>query len=502
MSDVPSPLATADAPRPIVLGEGGAPNDSLASAHARIRDSYRQYAAAFGRRRFLRGGYLKEIVRRTRFYVEPGARVLEIGVGSGDLLAALEARRAVGIDLSPEMLEIARRRWPELTLHEMPAESVGELEGPFDYIVFSDVTVFLHDIARVLRIVLPLTHPRTRLVFNFHSRVWQPLLWLLARLGLPPPHPRMNWVTAEDLQNLLELAGYEVVKRDTGTLLPVAIPGLAWLANRVLYRLPVFRLGCLVNWIVARPRGRWANEADLAVTVVVPCRNEAGHIAEIVRRVPAMGRRTELIFVEGHSRDDTWDRVQDAVAHPGRTDLAVSAMRQTGKGKGDAVRMGFAQATGDVLMILDADLTVPPESCPEFLRVLASGDAEFVNGSRLVYPMDDEAMRFLNILGNKFFARVFSALLDQPIKDTLCGTKVLARTDYERLARGRHYFGGLDPFGDFDLLFGASKLSLRIRELPVRYAARRYGETNIRRFRDGFLLLRMSLLALRRLKLV
>jgi len=473
---------------------------SLAEEHGHVRQTFAAYAEKIVRRRRDRQGYAQELLRRLRFYIQPGAAVLEIGVGTGDLLAGLEASRAVGVDLSPEMLEIARAAHPQLELHELAAEDLSSLEGPFDYIVLSDLTVFLFDILAVVKSLRRLCHPRTRLIFSTHSRLWQPVLGLLSWLGRHHGHPRMNWVYEEDLVNMLELADFDVVKTDVSTLLPARIPLLSTLANRWLYRLPMLGNLCLVNWLVARPK--LAPSEALSVSVICPCRDEAGNIDKIVARTPMMGGRTELIFVEGHSSDGTWEAIERAVAQGDPRGLALSACRQEGRGKGDAVRLGFARATGDVLMILDADMTVPPESLPTFFELLAEGRGEFINGCRLVYPMDDEAMRFLNILGNKFFARVFSYLLGQTIKDTLCGTKVLLRSDYERLAAGRAYFGEFDPFGDFDLLFGASKMNLKIVELPVRYAAREYGDTSINRFRDGLMLLRMSAFAFRRLRLI
>jgi glycosyltransferase involved in cell wall biosynthesis len=234
--------------------------------------------------------------------------------------------------------------------------------------------------------------------------------------------------------------------------------------------------------------------------VIVPARNEAGNIPDIFTRVPDMGQGTELVFVEGHSRDNTYAAIRAAMAqHPER---CCQLLRQGGVGKGDAVRLGFAQARGEMLMILDADLTVPPEDLPRFYEVLCSGKGEFVNGVRLVYPMEREAMRFVNLAGNKFFTIVFSWLLGQPIKDTLCGTKVLWKRDYEAIAANRAYFGDFDPFGDFDLIFGAVKSNLKITDLPIRYRERTYGTTNIERWKHGWLLLRMVIFAARRLKFV
>lgn len=236
------------------------------------------------------------------------------------------------------------------------------------------------------------------------------------------------------------------------------------------------------------------------VSVIVPARNERGNIENILSRTPEMGSGTEIVFVEGHSSDDTYAAIEAAISrHPERR---IQLMRQGGKGKSDAVRMGFAAASGDVLMILDADLTVPPEDLPRFYDALTSGKADFVNGVRLVYPMEEEAMRFFNLIGNKFFSLAFSWLLGQPVKDTLCGTKVLWKKDYRRIAANRSYFGEFDPFGDFDLLFGASVLNYKIIDLPIRYRARSYGSTNIERWKHGWVLLRMVMFAARKIKFV
>ena len=235
------------------------------------------------------------------------------------------------------------------------------------------------------------------------------------------------------------------------------------------------------------------------MSVIVPCRNEQETIPEIVVRVPRLGAETELVFVEGGYTDATWDACIEAQrANPERR---IQVHRQTGTGKGDAVRLGFARkATGEVLAILDADLSVAPEDLPPFIDALLTGKAELVNGSRLVYTMESRAMRWLNLVGNKLFSLIFTGLVGQRMKDTLCGTKVLLAEDWRRILRVRDELGGIDPFGDFDLLLGGARLGLRILDLPVRYRERTYGTTNIRRFHHGALLFRMCAVALTRLK--
>ncbi len=444
--------------------------------------------------------YYEEVERIVRFHVPQGSTVLEIGCGTGNLLAAVAPSRGVGIDISPKALEIARSNHPGLTFLVGDAEDIP-LSKPFDYILLSDLIGYLDDVQRAFEQLDRVCHPRTRVILTYFNYLWEPVLRSGERLGIKRPQPDQNWLSLADLQNLLSLAGFQTVSMGYKILLPVRIPLLSFLCNRVLANLPLLRKLCLVETIIARPAPIPVPEETLSCSVVVPARNERGNIKDAVRRIPAMGRHTEIVFVEGNSRDGTAEEIERVIAvYPERD---VKLLRQgSGAGKGDAVRKGFAAATGDVLMILDADLTVPPEELPKFLKVLCSGRGEFVHGSRLVYPMEKQAMRFLNTLGNKFFSLAFTWLLDQRFKDTLCGTKVLYRRDYERIAAGRSYFGDFDPFGDFDLIFGAAKLDLKIVEIPIRYRDRTYGTTQISRFRHGWLLLRMCLFALRRIKFV
>ena len=316
---------------------------------------------------------------------------------------------------------------------------------------------------------------------------------------LADPLPRQNWLAPPDIAGLLHLADFEVIRKWHEVLLPLNIPlaGAFW--NRYLVRLWPFNQFALANFILARPAH--APQPRLPrVSVVIPARNEAGTIRAIFERTPELGAGTELVFVEGNSRDDTFATIKNMRERfPQRPSLLL---KQTGKGKGDAVRLGFEKASGDALMVLDADLTVAPEDLPRFLDALVSGKGDFVNGVRLVYPMQGRAMRFVNMAGNKFFSLAFSWLLGQPVKDTLCGTKVLWKSDYEKIKENRSSFGDFDPFGDFDLLFGAAKLNLKIVDMPIRYAERTYGTTNIRRWKHGLLLLRMVLFSCRKIKFI
>ena len=448
--------------------------------------------------------YYRNIERLVRFVVPEGASVLEVGCGLGDLLAACKPAEGLGVDLSPRLVDLARARHPELAFAVADAETLEapELSGrTFDYVILSDVLGAVADVWAALRALRRVCHPGTRVVVNSYNFLWEGVLGLGQKLGLKMPVPLQNWLGMADLVNLLELNGFEVIRKGTAQLLPFGIPLLAPLVNRYLAPLPGLRHLALTQFLVCRlaEGGGPVRVREYSCSVIVPCKNERGNIDDIVARTPSMGKGTEIIFVDGNSTDGTVEAIQRHIDEGTRPGVRLLHQGE-GRGKGDAVRKGFAAATGDMLFILDADLTVVPEDLPKFYAAIAEGRGEFINGSRLVYPMEGQAMRFLNMLGNKAFGLALSAILEQRLKDTLCGTKVLLRKDYERISRARAFFGEFDPFGDFDLIFGAAKQNLRIVELPVRYRARTYGETKISRFTNGVTLLRMTLHAYRKFR--
>jgi SAM-dependent methyltransferase len=439
--------------------------------------------------------YHQRLAEIFRFHVSPNVRVLELGCADGRLLADLQPARGVGVDFSEEMIQRARERHPDLEFVHADAHDLSGIKEMFDIIILSDLVNDLWDVQRVLEQIRALCTPRTRIILNFYSRLWQLPLSMAQKINLATPNLYQNWLTREDINALLRLAGFESIRMTQEILWPLPLGGFA---NRLLVRLWPFNQLALSNFVIARPIPVRAEEAK--VSVVIAARNESGNIKAIFERTPRMGRATELIFVEGHSKDDTYAAIEREIAsHPSTPCLLL---KQPGIGKADAIRTGFDKATGDVLMILDADMTVPPEDLPRFYEALVSGRGEFINGVRLVYPMEKEAMRTLNFIGNKFFSMAFSWLLGQPVKDTLCGTKVLWKKDYALIAANRSYFGDFDPFGDFDLIFGAAKLNLKIVDLPIRYRERTYGTTNISRWKHGFLLFRMIAFAARRIKFV
>jgi SAM-dependent methyltransferase len=462
-------------------GKGNAPDEAV-MLHWRRRNRY----------------YYDWLDRIYRFVVRPNSRVLQVGCECGDLLAAVKPAYGVGIESDPNEITLAKKRFPHLNFlvadpHEL------HLNEKFDYILICNSLGQWRDIQRVLECVNPLTHEGTRIVITYYNYLWEWILRAGSLLGVRRPRPNQNWLPPEDIMNLLNLSNFDVIRCDSYLMLPKRIPPLTILSNYILSLLPGFRYFNLINLVVARPAPAPARNEDLSVSVIVPCRNERGNIADAVKRIPQMGRWTEIIFVDGNSTDGTVEEIERHIKdNPQRK---IRLIRQgDGIGKGDAVRKGFAAATGDCLVIQDADLTAPPEDLPKFFAALRDGKGEFINGSRLVYPMEKQAMRFLNLLANKFFGTLFSWLLGQRFRDTLCGTKMIRKKDYELIAANRSYFGDFDPFGDFDLIFGAVKQNLKVVEVPVAYRARTYGETNISRFRHGWLLLKMSWVAFKKIK--
>lgn len=450
--------------------------------------------------------YYDDDLAYMRFLIPEGASILDLGCGTGALLDGLNPSRGVGVDFSEEMIRVAREKHPDMEFHVADVENlkglVRKLDGPFDVIVLSDTLGFLDDVQATLDQLHALCDEETRIVIAYYSHLWEPLLRVGETIGMKMPQPEVNFLGARDIANILKLSDFDVIKVEWRQLIPKRLLGLGTLINRYIGTLPLIRTLCLRHYVVARS-GIKAKRKDLSATVLVPCRNEKGNIESAVTRLPRFCKDIEVVYVEGNSADGTYEeceRVRDHYGKPENGGWDIKVFKQPGKGKGDAVRKGFDEARGDVLMILDADLTMPPEELPKYYDAIAEGKGEFVNGTRLVYPMERGAMRFLNYWANRTFALIFSFLLNQRFTDTLCGTKVLTRKDYQKIMAGRDYFGEFDPFGDFDLIFGAAKQNLKIVEVPIRYADRTYGEPQISRFRDGWLLLRMVVFAWRKLK--
>lgn len=455
--------------------------------------------------------YHQQIVQVCYPFMNPDSRVLELGCSTGDLLHALNPSYGVGVDFSPASIAIAHQQYPDLTWMVADVEHLPEeapLNQPFDLVIMADLVGYLDDIELTFRKLHHLLHDHSRVVVSLWNWMWQPVLQAGEVLHLKAPDLtiRQQWVSALVVQDMLELAGYEIVQTSSRLLFPYRVPGFTPFVN-ALSQAPIFNRLSLLHTLVARPIQQPPEMRDTSVTVVIPTRNEVGNISQLIDRVPEMGTHTELLFVDGLSSDGTVDKIYELItAYPDRDIKFMSqvATHVSGAdtppdlmlslGKGDAVRKGFEAASGDILMILDSDLSVSPEELPRFYDALLTGKARLANGTRFVYQQEKGAMPHFNRAGNLFFSLLFSWLLDQMITDTLCGTKALYKSDYNAIAANRAYFGDFDPFGDFDLLFGAAWLNLHILDIPIHYRARTYGDSKVRASVHGHLLLRMSLI--------
>jgi len=439
--------------------------------------------------------YQKTIEKQYSFIIPEGSVVLELGCSTGDLLNAVKPSKGIGVDFSEKVLEIAQQKYPHLRfIHANVLDF--EFDEPVDYVIISDLITSLWDVQGFFKRLKNYVSPNAKIIISSYNYIWESVLKFGEMLRIKAKQPLQNWLSVQDIKNLLYLNDFEIIKTEQKLLFPKYIPIFNAITNKFFANLPGINRLNLIQFITARPIVPTSKE--YSVSIVVPARNEKGNIENAVTRTPKFGSHQEFIFIEGHSSDGTYEemlRVQEAYPQ-----IDIKVMKQTGKGKGNAVQEAFASASCDILMILDADLTTPPEDMPKFYEALRDNKGEFINGCRLVYPMEKQAMRFLNFLANKFFGWFFSYLLGQRLKDTLCGTKVLFKKDYNKILANKSYFGDFDPFGDFDLLFGAAKLNLKITEIIVRYKDREYGSTQISRFSHGWLLIKMSMFAARKIK--
>ena len=434
--------------------------------------------------RWLRSCFHRELARAFRVLCLGQDRVVQVGgdgrvaenIGKETLLVTED-----GSDLPPEKTVLTDMS----TLEGVENLSPGAVLIPDALPSLRDVQATLESIARRIQ-------PRDRLMVAVYSSLWDSVYRLAERLGLKArSRSRENWVHPTDLENFLRLTGFQIVRRIPVLLCPVRLPPLDWFLNRIVVRLPVLRHLAMLNIYVARLH---RSKGEYSVSILIPARNERDNLEPMLDELPRLGTKTELIVVEGHSTDGTYEKALEI-----QKERELVVLKQRGVGKADAVRCGFEVAAGDVLYIYDADRTVPVEELKRFYEVLSSGEAEFANGTRLVYPMEDQSMRFLNKLGNRAFTLLLSYILDYPIRDTLCGTKVMFRKDYVKLRQLMDAWAAKDPFGDFDLLFGARQLNLAVIDIPVHYRSRKYGDTNISRWSDGARLGRLCWEALRRM---
>ncbi len=445
-----------------------------------------------------------DILKYYRFLVQENSSILELGCGTGDIIGSLSPSYGVGVDISEDMLNVARERFPDIEFVCSDIESFF-VKKKFDYIIISGTLSSVENIQALFQSISRMCTSDTRVIVECYNQLWNPILKLSEKLGLKMPEVVFNWLSIDDVENFFDISGYQVVKHEFRQLFPKYIPVLSTFLNRFVGRLPFIRRLCVEEFVIARLQVPPENAEELTTSVVITCRDEEGNIEGLVERIPQMGMNTEILFVEGHSKDKTVEKINEMIAkHP---DKDVKILKQKGIGQGDAFRLGFDKAEGDFVFWLEADLTTPPEEIGLFWQAYIEGRGEYINGSRFVYKMEEKAMPFLNFVGNRFFGNLFTLLLGQRFTDTLCGYKGISKRNYLKIRKEIEFFGDFDPFGDFELIFGAVKNNLKVAEIPVHYRPRGYGQSKaygqsiLSFFSHGMLLLRMSWIAFKKFRL-
>lgn len=413
--------------------------------------------------------------------ITPKSSVLEIGSATGALVSALANVQYLGIDFSPKMVEAAAGKFPGVKFLCSGLSGLRE-EKKYDFCVMSNLLDYLPDIWTELELLKKFMHQDSKLIITTSNPLWEPVLRMAAQFRLKTPDGPRNFITNNDIMNFLQLLDYEVIEYGYRIFLPKGIPAVSAVINKIIPLIPGFRNLCAMQFIIARVKPEKTMRKRLSCSVIIPCHNEADTIENCLSRVPAIGSSTEVIVVDDGSSDATALKVRGFTSTHTKVRL-ISYPKN--KGKGFAVKTGFDAATGDVLMILDADMAVEPEELPRFFELLEDGRAEFVNGTRMIYPRENESMKLLNFIGNKFFGIILSLIMGQRNTDTLCGTKALRKKHYLNMKLGDC------PWGDFDLLFGAAKLRLKMVELPVHYKKRFAGQSKMKPFKHGWQLLKM-----------
>ena len=452
-------------------------------------------------------GFYSEDIKVMKEYIPEGSKILEVGCGTGHLIASLIPSVGVGIDISEGMIIEAKKRYSNIDFMVADIEekaSLNAIDETFDFIIISDTIGYLSDIENTFNHFHKFANADTRFIVAYYSPFWEPILNIAAKFKIKMPELQKVLLSENDISALLNSSGFETVKKQKKILFPFKAFGLGRFINRFVATLPIFSYFCLRSYVICRSMEKAVLDLPKSASVIIPCRNEKGNIRNALERLPKFTKDIEIIFVEGHSKDGTWQEVQEVISDKSfiKKGFKMSAIQQKGIGKADAVFEAFSRATKDVLIILDGDLTVPPEDIPKFWKKISQGEAEYINGSRLVYPMENEAMRFLNYIANKIFSLLFTWLLGQRYTDTLCGTKVIRKRHFDKACERNKDLGDFDPFGDFFIIFGAARLNLKMIEVPIRYRAREYGETQISRFSHGLLLVKMVIFAFFKLKAI
>lgn len=356
----------------------------------------------------------------------------------------------------------------------------------YDCIVLSDMFEVNDDILGLLKLLKKNLNNDGTILLTSITPIWDGVLSILEMLNLKNKSKKRSYIHLNKLSAVLDTINFQITGKRTRQYFPFKLFYFGNIINNFLEIILYFFNFGIRSYFTIKEIEDTAEKDVLSKTIIVPAKNEEGNLNELINRIPYLGNNVEVIISCGISNDNTLGMAKSLKSD----NFIIKVIEQTSKGKANAVWEACEQSSNDLIAILDADLSVDPEELSSFFELIETKKCDFVNGTRLIYSMEKGSMRFINNFGNRLFQYVVSKIIRLPLTDSLCGTKVFKKNLYEKIKKWQSVVKIKDPFGDFDLLFAAAYSSQKIVEYPIHYRARKYGTTQIRRFKDGFKLIK------------
>ena len=327
---------------------------------------------------------------------------------------------------------------------------------------------------------------------NVRGNTWEPITrWLKLDSRIFKGTTNRARITLCDIESLAEIYNYRSIRWKAKKLTPIPIKFIPQSIKNALRKVPIIKqLAFEIEIIFYKYH---ENLNDPMISILIPARNEEGNkelLIEALNKFKKIPNKIEIIFVEGNSKDNTFQMLENLTKEFSKN-FKISLLKQTSTGKKNAVVEGFNTSSGDTLAIIDCDFTVDIDDSIDAIMESTKNENILINCSRTTFPMEKDAMRWANYIGNRCFAIFLSILINKPISDSLCGTKVFSRKFFNLMKKNGSWESKSDPFGDFTIIFEAANNNIKILNYPVRYYARRSGAPNISRWLDGIKLLKV-----------
>tara|TARA_B110000977_G_scaffold125183_1_gene160299 strand:+ start:1495 stop:2904 length:1410 start_codon:yes stop_codon:yes gene_type:complete len=362
-----------------------------------------------------------------------------------------------------------------LTKSEIKKEDEINKNLNFDHIVIADIE---HQkfITKNLIDLNEKIDNECRVIVLSKSIFWSTLINFYKKIKNIGPD-KNNFLPYSNLRKIFLNTNFEIVKNEKIIFFPFQFSLLTKFINQI-FRFPVLNFFCMINLTVLKKVQKKNYQAEgKKISFIIPCKNEGGNIKFFYEKIINSTINAEFLFGNDNSSDNTLDEIkklQQAIPNK-----EIKIYDGPGVCKSENVYKGINLASGEIILIYDADLTVSFDDLVNSINLLLKTDADFINCTRMIMPQQKNAMKFLNFYGNLFFAFLFSILFKQKITDTLCGTKIFFKKDWEQIKKYNNTWGAKDLWGDFDLLLGAYKNNLKIVENPISYTDRKEDETKM-----------------------